>query len=142
MSYEFSGQSETQHPMWEGAVSGMVTAIGWGLIAREDAPLTVKNVCISLRQEGWLDNLGELQRYLRKRQAIVQLFAKQFNPGEIHGTSCLDVVTGEPKEYYLMITFGTQDIEARRNTLGLSHEVNETTLARQTGVLMLGDKLF
>lgn len=68
-------EASAKHPKWEGAVAGLLFAVEWGLIDPNDIGITMSNICINLLRSGMLANLGEVQTYLRERNAPVQLIA-------------------------------------------------------------------
>lgn len=134
MTRGFEGQNR-EHPIWEGAVVGFLYAAENSLIAREKVLPTMGQICVELVRSDMLDNFGDLQKYLRKRDAVVQLLAQEFKPEARPGYGCVDVRTGEPKKHWLMISAGRDEIIHQFYVLGVSHEVNETTLRKSTGML-------
>ena len=137
MSHEFVDRGENEHPVWEGAVVGYLYAAKNRLIPREAIIPQMTQVCMELIRSEMLDNLGNLQGYLRKRNSIVQLIAQKFKPNEIPGLKCVDIYDDEARSHWMMVSFGHKEIASQFARLGVSHEVNETTLRQDTGILKL-----
>lgn len=111
------------------------------MIDRNSIIPTMSQLCTDLLQNDMLDDLGSLQSYLRQSSAFVQLVAMPFNKAEITQPNirCIDVITGETRGHWLMVSVGENGSEAERqlNLLHMSHEVNETILRRDTGRLAI-----
>lgn len=97
----------------------------------------------NLVRRDMLEDLGELQRYLRGLQASVQLVAYPFDEEKFEGTDigCIDVKTGEPRSHFLSVAAGRRDedeteVYARLRELFRSHEANEAILSDDTGFLV------
>lgn len=137
-NHEFIGE----HAAWEGAIVGLVYAAEQGLIPAEQVVPVTGQACAELMQQGILQDLGELQAFLRRRDSIVQLVAQPFDVTKMPDprTRCVDLTTLEPKGHFLMVSVsGTVGSEAdeRLQELCMSHEVNEATLSRDTGFLVI-----
>ena len=93
-------------------------------------------MCVDLIRTKKLNNLGELQKYLREQDASVRLTTQAFNQDEMHGLKCLDIDTGQNRNHWLMISAGHDEIEKQFRILQVSDEINETRLQRDTGILV------
>ena len=130
-----------EHPIWEGALVGFLFAAEKGLIPRDQIIPQMGQVCVELMKGGMLNNFGELQTYLRKRGAYVQLVAQPFVQSEMPQPNirCVDPVTNESRNHWLMVSAGPDgaEVTAQLQRLSMSHEVNEATLANNTGMLVI-----
>lgn len=130
-----------QHPIWEGAVVGFLFAAEHGLVPPEEIIPTMGQVCLELMQQGMLADLGELQAYLRNRSAFVQLVAQPFVAEQFSqpGIKCIDMLTGETKGHWLMVSVSADGSEVKRQLkrLGISDHANEALLAYDTGMLII-----
>jgi len=132
-----------EHPMWEGAIVGLLGGVETGIVPPEQVIALTGQVCVELLQSGYLSDLGTLQRYLRERNAVIQLVARPFKAktAATPGTRCLDVVTREPKGHWLMVCVGggpeRTEVRDRLRELAMSDEVNEQALTHDTGMLVV-----
>lgn len=139
------------HPMWEGAIVGFLYAVEHGLICREsdddeinrqEIIMQTGKLVLELVQADLLADLGELQAYLRRRQALIQLIAKPFDRDEfeVPGVRCLDMKTKQSRGHWLMVSLGYNGGETEAQTqlraLAMSNDVNETALRLDTGMLV------
>ena len=134
-------EAPNEHPAWEGAISVLLAGIDFGLIERNAIIPNFEQACRQLLQRGLLNNLGEVQAFLRKCGAPVQFVAKPFKLSEMPSPDfqCFDAVTGEPRSHWLkMIVSRDQSLVTRElQSLSRSDEINETILARDTGMLAI-----
>lgn len=126
-------------PIWEGAVVGFLCAVEFGVVARDQIIPSMGQICRELISGEMLTDLGELQRYLRQQEAIVQLVAHPFRKEEMghQDIDCRDILTEEQRSHWLMVSVGRQEAAAQLQALAMSDEMNETTLANHTGMLVI-----
>jgi hypothetical protein len=92
------------------------------------------NVLLDLMRKGVLDNFCDAQRYLEENDLPMQLSAmpvSNFGPGFM----AVDVLSREPREYWLCISFGKEEIRNHFETNGIDREENLLRLTDQTGFL-------
>jgi len=132
-------EQSQSHPEWEGAIVGFLEAVENGIIPESQITLAATHVCHDLIKNGLLGNFGELQQYLRQRGASVQLIAQPFKLEAMPRSDlvCKDPITNEPRGHCLLIAVGVSDLEARLSALKMSDEINETALARDTGLVFV-----
>jgi hypothetical protein len=125
--------------VWQGPVVNFLFAAENGRIQQERIAHFMGQVCVDLMVQGLLTDLGELQAFLRKQFALVQLVAIPFHPESIapRNLRCIDPATKEPKGHWLSALLDPNQTEttARLQALGMSRELNETILTRDTGML-------
>lgn len=126
-------------PIWEGAIVGFLGGVELGLVSRESIIPTMGQICQELITTGALADLSELQQFLRQRNAEIQLVAQPFRQEEMprQDIRCVNIVSGEPKSYYMMVSVGPQEAKTQLQLLKMSDEVNEATLANDTGFLVI-----
>jgi len=132
-------ETSNQHPIWEGAIVGFLFAVEHGLVPPEAVIPTMSQMCVDFVREGMLADFGELQTYLRGKDAIVQLVAKPFKLEEMPRPDLrvADVITGEPRGHWLMISVGPVEAAGQLVALETTHEANEAALAQDTGMLTI-----
>lgn len=132
-------ENGVEHPVWEGAIVGFLYAIESGMIAQEKIIPGMGQVCTELIQQGFLTDYGELQSYLRNRESLIQLVAQPFREEEMPRPDirCVDVLTGEPRGHWLMVSVGSEEAGFQLQVLGRSHGTNEAILANDTGMLVV-----
>jgi len=132
-------ETSNSHPIWEGAIVGFLGAVEADLLPSDQIIPTMGQVCRELMQAEMLTSLGELQQYLRQREALVQLVAKPFRQEEMPRSDirCVDVVTGEPRGHWLMVSVGPQEATRQLQAMAVSDEVNEAALANDTGMFVI-----
>jgi hypothetical protein len=129
-------------PPWETPFSGFLYVVEQGLLVGGEE-VAMEEFVKNLVRRDILEDLGELQRYLRGLQASVQLVAYPFDEEKFEGTGmgCVDINTGEPRGHFLSVAAGHRDqdeteVYARLRELFRSHKANESTLRRDTGFLV------
>jgi len=131
-------ESSQSHPIWEGAVLGFLGIVEQRAVQQEAVIQRMGQLCAELIQSQWLPDLGQLQGYLRGRDAAVQLIAQPFYPGTFGpDITCVDLATREPRSHWLMVSVGAAEAAVQLQRLGNSDEVNEMLLAHDTGMLSL-----
>jgi len=125
------------HPIWEGAVVGLLGAVEQGMLSRDQIIPAMAQVCKELLESEMLANLGVLQQYLRQHEAIVQLVARPFKLEDIPRSDmrCIDIVTHEPRGHWLIVSVGHHEAAMQLQALAVSNEVNEYRLTNDTGML-------
>lgn len=136
-----SPENESEHPIWEGAIVGLLFAVDNNLLPMEHALGATSQVCVDLIRGNMLPDLGTLQRYLRLREATVQLVSQPYDPHSpgLSQFQPVDIRTGEVRSHWMMVSVGERGAEAQRQLgrLGISNDQNETLLARDTGMLTI-----
>ena len=142
-----SPEQSNHKPVWATEFDIFIRDALAGRVAKESELIIAAtgSLCMLLLQEKTLSNLGELQTYLRQEQALIQLVAHPFDPtviatpnGTLVNLRCLDAVSDEPRGHWLMVCLVEPDgaeIRSQLANLSMSDEINETTLARDTGFL-------
>jgi hypothetical protein len=129
-------------PLWESAIVGFFQSIARGNIERDQIAKEMGVLSTMLIQTGRLNDYGELQGHFRQYNSFIQLLAEPFvaNDKSQPGLKCNDVVTGESRTHCLkVVVSGLNGREMRRElqALNMSNEVNEATLAHNTGMLVV-----
>ena len=143
----FTPEHPNATPVWATEFDKFISDAVAGRIAESPELIIAAtgSLCMLLLQEKSLGNLGELQTYLRQENALIQLVAHPFGPkavatpnGSLVNLRCLDAVTDEPRGHWLMVCLvepNGDEIRTQLSNLSMSDEINETTLARDTGFL-------
>jgi hypothetical protein len=128
---------QEEHPVWEGAIVGFLAVAESGLLPEDESREQVAIlVIVEIQQAGWLNNLGELQRYLKRHSAPLQLTAVPFSAYQLPtGVEPRDPITGELKGYCLVVSFDTEATQQYRAHAQLSDEMNEQLLTHDTGIM-------
>jgi hypothetical protein len=128
-----------ERPEWESAITDILADAVSGAEEHDMIFDRVNQLCVEHLRGRTLGDLGVLQRYLRVRSAVVQLIARPFYPEEFPypNLQCIDIVSGKPKGHWFLVGLGHEQIAMELARSRVSDEVNETILARNTGMLAL-----
>jgi hypothetical protein len=119
-------------------VDGFLCAADAGMIEREEVDREMQRLYLHLFVDGRLDNFGSLQAFLRKRHASVQIVAARFDERRHPALVCVDASTGEQRSHTVKLCHSDDQVARELSRLGMSHEVDEAILQRDTGIVLPG----
>ena|GEM_PF-2389704 len=131
-------------PIWAEGITNFSGAVEQGYVSPDHAIAAIGQVSVRLIQEGSLQNFGVLQQFLREQRAFVQLTSQVFRREMMPRPDivCVDAVTQQPRNRWLLVCLGgPAELEKYLRQHAMSHEINETILARDTGTLAVDKRL-
>ena len=123
--------------MWEGVINDLLFRADFPHFKTTDSEnvqLQMYDMCVLLVRERYAASFAEIQTYLRKREATLQIIAYPFSPAP--EVACLDLRDDTSRTRWPHIVHGKEAIASQLTALNLSDVQNEELLTNETGILV------
>jgi hypothetical protein len=135
MALEFTSNPQPGAAAWKSEIVKLLESMSLSDFPDEVAETFLYQICLSSIRRGTMTTFAEAQSYLRRLGSPIQLAAVPVTPSEGLVVRSYDVLTGEDRRYYLEVVNGHGELERRLGQLGMSAELNEKLLIKDTGIV-------